>query len=133
MITLTTYLLLNGNCEEAMQFYQACLGGELVVAKVKDTAMKDMMPPSMHNKVIHARLNAEGIHISASDWLRPDQIPVQGNTVCLYLNGSALELKKLFDSLSAGGNITDPLKEQFSGMYGALNDKFGIRWMFHTS
>src|SRR6266566_8060757 len=73
------------------------------------------------------------LEISASDWLRPAQTPIRGNTVCLYLSGGTLdELKTLFEGLSDGAEVTDPLKEQFFGTYGALNDKFGVRWMFQT-
>jgi PhnB protein len=133
MTTLTTYLLLDGNCKPAMEFYKSVFGGELTLTKVGESAMKDMMPPSMHDKVINVRLISEGINISASDWLRPAQKPIQGNMVCLYLSGGTFnELKILFDKLSEGANITDPLKEEFFGTYGALNDKFGIRWMFQT-
>src|SRR6202140_2795445 len=54
-------------------------------------------------------------------------------TVCLYLSGGTLEeLKTLFKGLSDGAEVTDPLQEQFFGTYGALNDKFGIRWMLQT-
>jgi hypothetical protein len=28
--------------------------------------------------------------------------------------------------------VTDSLNEQFFGTYGALNDRFGVRWMFQT-
>lgn len=53
--------------------------------------------------------------------------------VCLYLSGGKPgELKFLFDKLSAAANVTDPLKIEPFGTYGALNDKFGVRWMFHT-
>ena len=117
-----------------MEFYHSCFGGDLTIAQVKDTAMKGVMPPSMHEKVINARLKTDEILISASDWLRPYQTPKQGNMVCLYLeSNSKTELKNIFTKLSDGANVTDPLKEEFHGMYGALNDKFGIRWMFHSN
>jgi PhnB protein len=133
MTTLTTYILFNGNCRQAMEFYRSCLGGELSLTKVGDSPMKDHMPAAMHDKVINAQLKTEGIHISASDWLLPAQTPVQGNTVCLYLSGGThQELKTFFDRLSEGASVTDPLKEQVFGTYGALNDQFGIRWMFHA-
>jgi PhnB protein len=134
MTKLTTYLLLDGNCQPAMEFYKSVFGGELTLTKVGESAMKNMMPPTMHDRVINARLIGEGIDISASDWLRPNQKPIQGNTVCLYLSGGTpSELKTIFDKLSAGADVTDPLKEEFHGTYGALNDKFGIRWMFQTN
>jgi PhnB protein len=79
-------------------------------------------------------LQGSNFDISASDWLRLDRTPIRGNTACLYLSGGTFqELKSLFEKLSAGGEITDPLSQQFFGAYGALNDQFGVRWMFHTS
>jgi PhnB protein len=134
MTTLTPYLLLDGKCHQAMEFYRSCLGGELTVIKVKDSPMKDHMPAVQQDKVLNARLRSGNLEISASDWLRPDRTPIRGNTVCLYLSGGTLhELKALFEKLSEGADVTDPLKEQFFGTYGALNDKFEVRWMFVTN
>jgi PhnB protein len=131
MTTLTPYLLFDGNCHQAMEFYRSCFGGELTSVKVKDSPAKDHMAPAQLNKTIHARLKSGNLEISASDWLRLDQTPVRGNTVCLFLSGGSLqELKAMFQKLSEGAEVTDSLKEMFFGVYGALNDKFGVRWMF---
>lgn len=134
MISLTTYLLLNGTCAAAMKFYQQCLGGELLLTTVGDSPMRAIFPPAMHGRVINARLTGAGINLSASDWMRPQEKPIQGNTVCLYVSGGDfVETKTAFERLSAGANVTDPLKEEPFGLYGALNDRFGIRWMFHAA
>jgi PhnB protein len=133
MTTLTAYLLFDGKCQQAMEFYKSCFGGELTATKVKDSPAKDFLPAFQHEKIVNARLRNGKLEISASDWLRPAQTPVRGNTVCLYLSGGTLEeLKTLFERLSEGAEVTDPLKEQFFGTYGALNDKFGVRWMFQS-
>lgn len=133
MTTLSPYLLFDGNCRQAMEFYRSCLGGELILTAVKDTPAKQQMPASQHEKVLNARLKGSNVDISASDWLRPDRARVRGNAVCLCLSGGTLqELKSLFEKLSEAGEVTDPLSQQFFGTYGALNDQFGVRWMFHT-
>jgi PhnB protein len=133
MTTLTPYLLFDGKCQQAMDFYKSCFGGELAATKVKDSPAKDFMPAFQQDKIVNARLRNGKLEISASDWLRPAQTPIPGNTVCLYLSGGTLEeLKTLFERLSDGAEVTDPLKEQFFGTYGALNDKFGVRWMFQA-
>jgi PhnB protein len=131
---LTPYLLFEGTCRQAMQFYQSCLGGELTVLIVKDSPVSARLPAALQDRVINARLRSERLELSASDWLRPDRTPVRGNTACLYLSGGTLQgLKGLFESLAEGAEVTDPLSEQFFGTYGALNDRFGVRWMFATN
>lgn len=133
MTALTPYLLFDGNCHQAMEFYKSCFGGELTSTKVKDSPAKDFMPAVQQGKVVNARLRSGNLEISASDWLRLDETRIRGNTVCLFLSGGTLqELKTLFEKLSEGADVTDPLKEMFFGTYGALNDKFGVRWMFQT-
>lgn len=130
MTSVTTYLLFNGNCLQAMQFYKSCIGGELTYTKVDESPMKNFFPESMHNKIVNARLTGDGIDISASDWLRPGVTPVQGNTVCLYIRaGSAEQLTAMFNKLAEGATVTDSLQQQPFGLYGALTDKFGNRWM----
>ena len=133
MTMLTAYLLFDGKCQQAMEFNKSCFGGELTATKVKDSPARDLLPAVQQEKIVNARLRNGKMEISASDWLRPDRTPIRGNTVCLYLSGGTLEeLKTLFERLSDGAEVTDPLKEEFFGTYGALNDKFGIRWMFQT-
>ena len=133
MTSLTPYLLFEGKCQQAMEFYKSCFGGDLTATKVKDSPAKDFMPAVQQEKILNARLRSGRLEISASDWLRPDRTPIRGNTVCLYLSGGTFEeLKAVFERLSVGAEVTDLLKEQFFGTYGALNDKSGVRWMFQT-
>ena len=101
MTTLTPYLLFDGKCQQAMEFYESCFGGELTATKVKDSPAKDFMRAVQQEKIVNARLRNGKLEISASDWLRPDRTPIRGNTVCLYLSGGTFEeLKTLFESLS---------------------------------
>jgi PhnB protein len=131
--TLSTYIFFNGNCKEAMEFYHSVFGGQLIQTSVGQSPMKNSFPESTHERIVNARLIAKNVDISASDWLRPAQTPVRGNMVCLYLSGGRpSELEAIFEKLSVGANVTDPLRAEPFGTYGALNDKFGVRWMFQT-
>lgn len=87
MINLSPFLLFDGNCAEAMTFYQSCFGGELTLVKIGDTAMKEQMLPELHQKVVNAQLKNGLIEFAATDWMHPTRKPKQGNTVCLYING----------------------------------------------
>ncbi len=134
MTTLTPYLLFDGSCCQAMHFYQSCFCGELNAMKVKDSPAKDSMAAAQQEKILNARLKSGNLEISASDWLVPEVTPMRGNTVCLYLSGGTVEeLGVLFERLAEGAEVMTPLKKQFFGMYGALNDRFGVRWMFHAN
>lgn len=134
MTRLTPYLLFDGTCREAMEFYKSVFGGELMLTKVKDSPARDQMPAFQQEKVLNAHLESGGLEISASDWLALNGKPIRGNTVCLFLSGGTFpDLKAAFDKLSQGAEVTHPLKEVFFGVYGDLNDRFGVRWMFQTN
>jgi len=132
MLGVTPFLLFDGNCAEAMTFYQNCLGGELTLTKVGDTPMKAQYPPEKHNRIIYAQLKNGTVDISATDWLHPTRIPKQGNTVAIHITGMSDDLKPVFDKLSEGApkELLDKLREMPFGSYGHLADKYGVHWFF---
>ena len=92
-----------GNCAEAMAFYQSCLGGELTITKVADTPMETPMPAEQHQQVACARLKSAAIEFSATDWLHPQRTPKQSSTVARYVHGDMfVELRAIFDEPAAG-------------------------------
>ncbi|HEV2132904.1 MAG TPA: VOC family protein [Terracidiphilus sp.] len=134
MASLTPYLLFDGCCRDAMEFYRACFGGELTAMQVKDSPARAMMADFQQERILNAHLKSGRIEISASDWLARDAKPAPGNTVSMYLDGGTVaEVQAAFDRLSEGGEVRQSLQQMFFGMYGALTDRFGVRWMFHTS
>lgn len=130
---VSTYLLFDGDCKPAMEFYHAIFGGELTLTTVGESPMKNAFPSSLHSRVLNARLTSASADISASDWLRPNEKRINGNAISLYLSsGTPRETTAVFRKLSEGAEVTDPLSEQPFGLYGALTDKFGMRWRFHS-
>jgi PhnB protein len=128
------FLLLDGQTKEAMQFYAKCFKAKLEINIIGESTMKGMYSESMHHRVLNATLKNDIIDICASDWARPNQAPIMGNQICIYVNGGTPDkLKNIFERLSEEANITDPLKSMPFGTYGALNDKFGVRWMFQAN
>ena len=133
MLTVTPFLLFDGYCAQAMEFYKSCLGGDLTIVKVSDMPMKEQMPPEQHGKVAYAHLKNDSIEFSATDWLHPTRTPKQGNTVCMYLTGKTYrELKDVFDKLAVGADpvLLDDLRDVPFGIYGHLADKYGVHWFF---
>jgi len=133
MTKLSPFLLFDGDCAEAMEFYRSCLGGTLDVVKVSDTPMKAQIPSELHGRLAYAHLKSGAMEISAADWLHPTRKPRPGNTVALYVHAGAFgELKEIFDKLGVGADKTllDELRDMPFGAYGHLADRFGVHWFF---
>jgi PhnB protein len=134
MLRCTPFLLFDGNCAEAMNFYHKCLGGKLSTTKLGDSPMKDMFPPEKHSRLINANLKSGDIEISATDWMAsPEFEPKQGNTYAIFVEGGTYnELKPIFNKLKDGENNTrlQELHEMPFGIYGQFYDKYGVQWIF---
>jgi len=136
MLQTTPFLLFNGNCAEAMTFYQSCLGGELTLLKLRDTPMKNQFPEEKYNRIIYASLKNNQIEFSATDWMASPRLePVQGNTFSIYFTGETYdELKPAFDKLSAGADKDTrtfmELNNAPMGVYGQFTDQYKVSWIF---
>lgn len=133
MLNCSPFLLFDGNCAEAMKFYNSCLGGELTLTKLGDTPMKDQFPREKYDKIINAHLKSGEIEISATDWLATTLNWKKGNSVGIFIMGGDYgELKAVFDKLSEGADkefLIDLTNMPF-GTYGQFFDKYGIQWVF---
>ncbi len=116
---VTPYLNFDGNCEEAMRFYAACLGAEVEVRLEG-------------SRVMHAYIAKGGLTVMASDC--PTGMGIQtGNDfyICLECESPA-EQDRVFAALGQGGTVTMPLQLTFwNARFGMLTDRFGVNWMFN--
>ena len=133
MLNTTPFLLFDGNCADAMSFYQSCLGGDLTITRAAETPMREHLPPGQHQRVVNARLKHHGVELTAADWLHPVRTPQRGNMVCVYLSGGTHdELREVFDKLAVGADpaLLDQLRQMPFGTYGHLADQYGVHWFF---
>ena len=132
MTTINAYINFDGNCREVMNFYQECLGGELTIQTVGGSPMETQCRAEMKDLILHSSLMQDGLLIMGSDMQQPGGF-TKGDNIALSVNcSSEKEINIFFNKLSEGGKIIHPLKTQFWGaMFGALTDRFGIRWMFN--
>ena len=55
---------------------------------------------------------------------------IEGNTVHMTLIcKTENEIHSLFEKLSAGGKVNQPINQMFFGLIGDLTDKFGKSWV----
>lgn len=130
MKSLSPYIIFFGRTREALEFYQHALKGEVVaLMKFADggSACADM--GANPEGVMHSEFRADAVHFFASDGI-PGSSPINGNRITLAINFSHLdEQAAVFNALAEGGEINQPLADQFWGAkYGELTDKFGLRW-----
>ena len=128
-IELAPYIFFKGNCAEAMEFYKNVFGGKLELMKYEDTPGDFPGKSEMIGKVMNSTLvTGKGFTIRASD---TNGASAETKKVELCLTGSdETDLRKIFEGLSQGADIKQPLEKMFWGdIFGTLTDKFGVDWM----
>jgi PhnB protein len=125
-----SYLFFDGRCEEAIDFYKKTLGAEVgMLMRWKDSPDKSMCTPSNENKVMHASIKIGETRVMASDGRNTGNPEFKGFALSVNAKDEP-EADRLFNSLSAGGNVMMPLgKTFFSPRFGMTTDKFGVNWM----
>jgi PhnB protein len=130
MTRLDAYIFFDGNCAEAMSFYEGALRGKIEnLMKAGDSPDAASLPPGAADRVMHAHLIFDNGNLMASDWMAPE--PFEGrHGFSLSLTANRDEAQRLFDELSAGGQVTLPFGKTFwSDGFGMLVDRFGTAWM----
>ncbi|MDQ0637704.1 PhnB protein [Pedobacter sp. W3I1] len=132
MASINSYLTFNGNCREAMTFYQDCLGGELILETIGESVMVDKMPNNMKRSIMHAVLTKDDLVIMATDMVGERGL-IKGNSISIMLTcDSEEEAHSFYHKLSAGGKTSHPLQETFWGaLFGDLTDRFGNNWLIN--
>jgi PhnB protein len=135
MPLINPHINFNGNAEEAFTFYKSVFGGEFArVVRFKELASPEFTPEEKEeNKIMHIALP-----IGKSNVLMGNDIPEFMGRVNEKENRSKIsisteskeEADKLFNGLSAGGEIEMPIADSPWGSYfGMFRDKYGIEWM----
>lgn len=131
MNRIIAYLTFNGNCREAMEFYQQCLGGQLHLQTIGDTPAAEGLPMSLKKYVVHAALQKDNMILMGTDM--NEEALEKGNSVSILLEcSSETEVRYLYDYLVQAGKATHPLEKTYMGaLFGGLTDKYGTQWLFH--
>ena len=135
MALINPHINFNGNAEEAFTFYKSVFGG----AFAKIIRFKDLAGPQFPvaeneaNKIMHIALPISKSNVL----LGSDVLEMMGrvtendnrNTISISAESRA-EADKLFNGLSAGGQVEMPISDGPLGSYfGMFADKYGVQWM----
>jgi PhnB protein len=134
MALINPHINFNGNAEEAFTFYKSVFGGELTnIIRFKDISSAEFpVADKEADKLMNIALPI------GKNLLIGNDVPESMGRVDENENRSKIsisaesreEADKLFNGLSAGGNVEVPLEDSPWGSYFAMfRDKFGIEWM----
>lgn len=134
MALINPHINFNGNAEEAFTFYKSVFGGEFAkLVRFLDLASADFpVDESDANKIMHIALPIGNNVLMGNDVptsLGPTNENENRSKIAIGAE-SKEEADKLFNGLSAGGQIECPISDSPWGSYfGMFRDKFGIEWM----
>ena len=135
MKTINPWINFNGNAEEAFTFYKSVFGGEFTkVMRFKDLASPEFsVAKNEEDKIMLITLP-----VGKNNMLMANDVPeIMGrvneneNRSKILINAeSKEEADKLFNGLSAGGNVEGSMGDSPWGSYaGMFRDKYGIEWI----
>jgi PhnB protein len=133
MAVINPYINFNGNAEEAFSFYKSVFGGEFSkILRFKDLASAEFpVAENEANKIMHIALPIGNNVLMANDV--PEilgKVNENENRSKISISAASKpEADKLFNGLSAGGQIEMPIMDSPWGTYfGMFRDKYGIEW-----
>ena len=135
MRTINPWINFNGNAEEAFNFYKSVFGGEFTkIVRFKDLASAEFQVPEMEADKIMTIALPLGKHnvLMANDV--PEfmgRVNEAENRSKIVVNAESRdEADKIFNGLSAGGDVEGPIGDSPWGTYaGMFRDKYGIEWI----
>jgi len=132
-MTIQPYLMFNGRCEEAIEFYRKALGAEVqMMLRFNQAPDQNMTPPGAGEKIMHAALNIGDGQVLMSDGMCSGQQGFEGFSLSFSVKHED-EADRRFNALADGGQVRMPLsKTFFSPRFGAVADKFGVGWLIYV-
>ena len=131
------YLFFEGRCEEALDFYAKALGAKvemkMLYSESPEGGCPAGMPPGTEKKIMHSAFKIGETTVMASDGMNSGKPDFKGVTLSISMDDEA-GVKRVFDALSAGGKVVQPLMNTFfSPAFGMVADKFGVPWMVNCT
>jgi PhnB protein len=135
-LRLTPYLVMDGNANEAIQFYEKALDAKVLFKQTFGEMPENPeypLPADAKERVGHAMVKVGETDLMFSDTF-PGQPHQKGSQVTICITTKDVEKsKEVFEALQKDGEVNAPLEETFfSPAYGSVTDKFHVTFQFFT-
>jgi PhnB protein len=136
IIRLNPYLMMNGNAQQAIQFYEKVLGAKVIFMQKFEEMPENPefpLPEEARGLISHAMIKVGETDMMFSDNF-PGQQSLSGNQVTICITSSDAEKsKQIYEALKQGGEVKMPMQETFfSPAYGIVKDQFGVTFQIFT-
>lgn len=133
---LTPYILLNGQANEAVDFYAKVFDAEIEARELLKDWPQDFggeVPEGFENNVMHAHLNIGDSQLMLADAL-PETAMTSGSSVTIMIDlQEVADAQRLYAALAEEGVEVMPLQAtSFSPAMGQVKDKYGVEWQLIT-
>ena len=127
---VTPFLMFQGACEEAMNFYVATIPGATIV----DVERFGDRRPGAEGLVMRSTFTVGGQTIRCNDSPVKHAFTFTPATSLFVDCDSEAELDRIATALSEGGQFLMPLGSYgFSKRFAWLNDRFGVSWQLNLA
>ncbi|WP_144611382.1 VOC family protein [Bacillus cereus] len=122
---ITTFLMFEGNAEEAMNFYMSLFDQSEIV----NISRYDENGPGKEGSVIHATFTLNGQEFMCIDSYVKHAFTFTPSMSLYVTCETEEEIETVFHKLAQDGSVLMPLGSYpFSKKFGWLNDKYGVSW-----
>ncbi|KWX78506.1 VOC family protein [Paenibacillus jilunlii] len=135
-LQLNPFILLDGNAQQAIEFYQEVLGAKLLFKQTAGEGPQN--PDAPMSEEAKARIAHSVLRVGETDFFVADLeegqtlLPGNGINICITADSTA-EAEQLYHSLKEGGQVDIELAPvYFSPAYGMVTDKFGVAFQIFT-
>lgn len=127
---ITTFLMFEGDAEEAITFYTS-LFDDAQIVRITKAGPDGPGGPEAEGTVQHALFTLKGQQYMAIDSFGHDFTFTP--SISLFVKcDSEEELETLYEKLSEGGEVAMPLDNYgFSTKFGWVQDRFGVSWQLN--
>jgi PhnB protein len=124
---VTPYIHFDGNCRQAMQFYQKCLGTEIQMTPYPDAKGQASA------KIMHSQLLRNGQPVLMASDGAPESSLRPGNNFSVSIECDSIEeIERLFAAVGENGQVRLALGDMpWGARFGMLTDQFGVQWLFN--
>lgn len=128
------YLMFDGQCEAAFNFYAKCLGGTLEMMHYADSPEDMELPAEFQQRIMHVCLTVGDQLLMASDTLPQSPYEgIKGCSISLQVD-NVPEAESLYAALAEGGSVQMELQQTFwATRFAMLTDRFGVSWMINCT